>query len=489
MTHNQFNQVYIYQLNTRIFCIANSCRVAQLPDSLLLSPEVQAADYLWLMGVWMPSIASVDICKKHAGLREEFKKALPDLKQFDIIGSPYSICEYSPNPLVASHMMEIRLLKKRLNAMGKKLILDFVPNHMSVDSPLIDKYPDLFLSKDGENAGVCKNSFRHKNGRIYYYGRDPYFDGWTDTVQWDFSKEGVLDVHKAILLELAEVCDGVRCDMAMLPLPDIFEKTHGKAGLPYWEPLIKTVREKNPSFIFAAEVYWNREYDLQTLGFNYTYDKELYDRMKISDGKKIKQHLDADLSYQNKSLRFLENHDEARAVSSFGFTSIFYFSLLSFLPGAVLYHEGQSEGRKIKVPVQLARRTDEELDSEIHGFYDRAFATIFVRKGKRYVFEKFDIKPYGEYDLTNMLAYSLHTDTNNSKEVEILIFNGYSEEMSGAMILPENILGILNSFHKDVFRIYDIVTGKTYERSKAEVFSGLFIKLDPFRSHWFKISV
>ena len=239
MNHINFNQLFIYQLNTRIFCIEHGAKMLKASEGFFTSPEVIAADAVWLMGVWFPSTASVNICRMHEGLGHEFRKTLTDLQSTDLIGSPYAVYDYNPNPIIAEHLLEIKQFRYKLNAIGKKLILDFVPNHMAVDSPLVDQYPDLFLYKKEEGAEVCKNSFLHKNGRIYYYGRDPYYDGWTDTVQWDFSHPGTLKLHAKILSEIADSCDGLRCDMAMLPLEDVFEKTHGIRALPYWKDLIE----------------------------------------------------------------------------------------------------------------------------------------------------------------------------------------------------------------------------------------------------------
>ncbi|MCE9500694.1 MAG: hypothetical protein K8R21_09365 [Leptospira sp.] len=80
MAVTSFNQVNIYELNTRLFCRKEGVTLGTFPESFFKSPEVQAADYVWLMGVWKPSPVSVSICKSHEGLLSELWKALPDLK-------------------------------------------------------------------------------------------------------------------------------------------------------------------------------------------------------------------------------------------------------------------------------------------------------------------------------------------------------------------------------------------------------------------------
>jgi len=486
MNRNKLNQFFIYQLNTRIFCIENGTNLQQTPESFFSSPDVLAADALWLMGVWFPSKASVKICKSNEGLNHEFKKSLPDLQNSDIIGSPYAVYEYKPNPIIAEHNLQLKQFRYKLNTIGKKLILDFVPNHMSVDSPLIEQYPDLFLYKKESSAVVCKNSFLHKNGRIYYHGRDPYFDGWTDTVQWDFSNPTTLKLHTKLLLELADVCDGFRCDMAMLPLEDVFERTHGIRALSYWKELIANIKEIRPDFLFIAEVYWNREYDLQQLGFDYTYDKTLYDRLKNRDGEGIRLHLEATEDYQNHSLRFIENHDEERAAFTFGEYTNSDFALLCFLPGSILYHQGQKEGRKIKIPVQLARSPKEDKDYLSENFYDRAFSTIQKRQTKNLDLEIFELKSYDkDYSVKNCIVRSILN--RDDKQLEILIFNSYSYEIIASMHLTESILQVIKLSSKNELILKDILTGESYTREKEVLIRGMFVRLEPGKAHWFVI--
>jgi hypothetical protein len=483
MKKNILKQFYIYQLNTRIFCLENHSKLSTLFSQVLDTSEVMAADAVWLMGIWKPSPLSVEICKKHEGLNHEFSKALPDITDSDIIGSPYSIYEYSTNPIIADHKIEIKQFKYKLNSIGKKLILDFVPNHMSIDSPLIDKYPEYFLYKKEENPKVCKNSFQHKNGKIYYYGKDPYYDGWTDTIQWDFSHPEVVNLHIQIIKDISEICDGIRCDMAMLPLEDIFEKTHGIKAFPYWEKIISEVKKEFTEFLFIAEVYWNLEFRLQSLGFDYTYDKTLYDRLKQENPKELYLHLQAEESFQNKSLRFLENHDEERALKTFAYESKSYFSLLCFLNGSILYHEGQSNGYEIKIPVQLGRRVKEK-NFDISYFYSRALYVIQNRKNAEVSYYETKLHSFSnntttEYSIIKILAYL--------NKIEILILNPYSNQITGKMFLPEEVLEKIKSINSDVLVFKDIVDNMEYKRYKVELLNEIYIQLRPKQAHWFLI--
>src|SRR5262249_36697057 len=151
----------------------------------------------------------------------------------------------------------------------------------------------------------------------------------------------------------AEQCDGVRCDMAMLLLSDIFQRTWGeRAGAypaqEYWSEIIQAVRHSHPDFLFMAEAYWDLEWTLQQLGFDYCYDKRLYDRLEHEDANSVRGHLMASLDYQQKLVRFIENHDEPRALAAFPLAKARAAAVTtSTLPGAKLFHEGQFEGRRV----------------------------------------------------------------------------------------------------------------------------------------------
>jgi hypothetical protein len=170
--------------------------------------------------------------------------------------------------------------------------------------------------------------------------------------------------------------------MAMLMLNQIFERTWGsRLGKPpatdYWYDVIPAIKSVHPAFCFIAEAYWDLEWELQRQGFDFCYDKRLYDRVERADAPGIRLHLSADLGYQGKLLRFLENHDEPRAAATFSRTEEPAAAVVaSSLPGARLFHEGQLEGRKIRVPVFLGRRPAEPADLGLRAFYEKLLAAI-----------------------------------------------------------------------------------------------------------------
>lgn len=61
-----------------------------------------------------------------------YGQVLPDYRMPDIIGSPYAVVDYVTNPDIGTDADVINL-RVRLNSMGMRLMLDFVPNHSAVD--------------------------------------------------------------------------------------------------------------------------------------------------------------------------------------------------------------------------------------------------------------------------------------------------------------------------------------------------------------------
>ena len=129
--------------------------------------------------------------------------------------------------------------------------------------------------------------------------------------------------------------------------------------------------------MLIAEAYWDMEWELQQQGFDFCYDKRLYDRIIGEDASAVRDHLRADLGYQSRLLRFLENHDEPRiAAACPRRPSGPRPCPIATLPGATLWHEGQFEGRRVRPPVFLSRRPDEPPDTELADWYRRLLAAV-----------------------------------------------------------------------------------------------------------------
>jgi hypothetical protein len=177
------------------------------------------------------------------------------------------------------------------------------------------------------------------------------------------------------LIDIASQSDGVRCDMAMLMLSEIFEKTWGSRAGPrpateYWTDIVSGVRAAYPGFLLIAEAYWDLEYRLRDLGFDYCYDKRLYDRLVHDDAERLREHLTSSPGWQRGLIRFLENHDEPRAASAFPPDRHRAAAIvMTTVPGAKLFFEGQFTGRRVKLPVQLGRAPEERGDPALAEFY------------------------------------------------------------------------------------------------------------------------
>src|SRR5262249_37659643 len=175
-----------------------------------------------------------------------------------------------------------------------------------------------------------------------------------DTLQLNYGNPATQAAMIAELIKIAGQCDGVRCDMAMLVLPEVFERTWNIPCQPFWPQATERVRQQAPEFCFMAEVYWDLEWTLQQQGFDFTYDKRLYDRLRAGHARPVREHLYAGLDYQDKLARFLENHDEPRAAATFAPGVHEAAAVITFLsPGLRFFHQGQLEGRRKHISPHL----------------------------------------------------------------------------------------------------------------------------------------
>ena len=310
----------------------------------------------------------------------EFQRTLPDLTDADIGGSGFAITAYTVHADLGGDAALARL-RERLRQRGLKLMLDFVPNHVAPDHPWVDAHPEFFVAgSDDDLARAPQNYVRlqTKQGpRVLAHGRDPYFDGWPDTLQLNYGKAQLQQAMITELQRIAGQCDGLRCDMAMLLLPEVFQRTWGIAMQPFWPKAIAAVRQAQPGFEFMAEVYWDLEWTLQQQGFDHCYDKRLYDRLRALQAAPVRAHLQAGLDYQDKLARFLENHDEPRAAATFAPGPHAAAAVLTFCtPGLRFFQQGQLEGCRVQVSPHLVRAPLEPVDAGLAAFYARLLAVL-----------------------------------------------------------------------------------------------------------------
>ena len=338
-------------------------------------------DAVWLMGVWQRSPIGRTIAAGVPQLLDAYRAALPDLHDDDVLGSPYCVRDYvvderfgGPGGLAAArHQLADRNLA---------LILDYVPNHVAADHPWVTYRRECFLTGSEAELAAHPKDFMETAGGVFAKGRDPYFEPWQDVLQLNAFSPALREAAAQTVTAIADQCDGVRCDMAMLMTSEVFARTWGERAGPapdtdFWPTLIAHCKQAHPDFLFMAEVYWDMEWTLQQQGFDLCYDKRLYDRLAHDSPESVRGHLRADASYQQRLIRFIENHDEDRASATFGPAQGRAAAVvMSTLQGARLYHDGQFEGARIHLPIQLGRGPDNPLDSDLLAFYTRLLRAI-----------------------------------------------------------------------------------------------------------------
>jgi hypothetical protein len=366
-----------------------------------------------------------------------------------------------------------------------RLVLDFVPNHVAPDHPWTAAHPDYFVRGAPQDAERDPASFLAVGSNVYACGRDPYFPAWPDVLQLDAFSAGLRAAAIATVNDIASQCDGVRCDMAMLMLNEVFARTWaGRVGVQpavdYWRELIPAVRQGAPDFRFIAEAYWDLEWELQQQGFDFCYDKRLYDRLEHAEPEPVRLHLCADAAYQQRLLRFIENHDEPRAAAAFPPERARAAAVLALTQcGARLVHEGQMEGRRVRLPVFLARRPDEPVDEALRSFYrslltaaaDAAFHDGDWRLCQRSGWP--DNASFG-----NIVAWCWRL-----QESRFLVAVNLSErDAQGQVQLPWDEL------RGGDWRLRDALAGTTFQRKGDDMLSaGLYVGLPPWGCHFLQL--
>lgn len=481
----------IYEINTWVWLSELSRKAGKRVDlGSVDSAEWDAVAALgfhavWLMGVWQRSPAGIAVANKNGGLQQDFRRALPDYVPEDNVGSPYCVRQYGVDEHLGGSE-GLAKARKELAARGLRLILDFVPNHVAPDHPWVIEHPEYFVQGSADDFARDAASYIKVNEMVIACGKDPYFPAWPDVLQLNAFNAGLRTAAEATLASIASQCDGVRCDMAMLMMNFVFERTWGnKAGskpsTEYWIDVIAATKREHPDFLFVAEAYWDLEWELQQQGFDFCYDKRLYDRLEHEKAESVRLHLSAEPGYQNKLLRFLENHDEPRAAAAFWLAKERAAAVVtSTLPGARLFHEGQFEGRKVRVPVFLGRRPIEPVDPVLQEFYTKLLLAI---ADPAFVEGDWTLcDPSGWPDnrtFENVIAWTWMNGTDRS-----LIVVNLSDCQSQALIKVAD-----DTLRGAEWQLNDALSGESYKRSGDEMCSaGLFVDLQPWVFHFLRFS-
>lgn len=371
----------LYEINTATYLRKLSDQYGQtitlstIPDKELTRISDSGFDAIWMMGIWQRSHVAVDLALENQQLLNEARALVPDFQTDDVIGSAYSIKSYQINKQFGDES-ELLELRQRLSAHGLGLILDFVPNHTGFDHDWIKSHPERYITGSPEQLAAQPEQYRRCDDQIIANGRDPKLGSWSDVAQLNAFSSSYRQASIETLNYIATLCDGVRCDMAMLLTNEIFAGTWGTNAGPapeieYWQEVISAIRSSHEDFIFIAECYWKTTELLLKQGFDYCYDKDLYDLLVKGSASKIAAHLAETDSLAERQVYFLENHDEPRAAVTFPNEKQKAAAyIINSLPGIFLVYDGQTTGYTAKIPVHLGREPDLIPNQDIASYYN-----------------------------------------------------------------------------------------------------------------------
>jgi Alpha amylase, catalytic domain len=483
---------HLYEINTWAWLEKLSAetgrliKLGEVPDFEWDALRDLGFDVVWLMGVWQRSVEARRVALAAPELASLFHFALPEWKPSDVVGSPYSVAAYVPDPRIGT-FDSLDAVREKLHARGMALFLDFIGNHTALDHPWTRDHPEFYVQGREEDFRSDPASFYRVDTpdgpRFLALGRDPYFPPWADVAQLNYLSPAMRAAEIDELRKIASHCDGVRCDMAMLQLSDIFEKTWsrllGGAEAPkkeFW----KEARSAVPDLILLAEAYWGTERRLLDLGFSFVYDKGLYDCVRDGNTAGVHERLVDPIDYQNHLVRFLENHDEGRWASVFGkerLSSVVTF--MATVPGMRLYHQGELEGRRIALPVSLRIAANEPPDPVIAAFFEK-----ILRITKEDVFHKgtwslLPVTPEGDGSYGNLVVFEWRW----KKSWKLIAANlaGYASQ--GRVHFGDRPLPAKE------YLFYDELHDVRYVRSSDELRNlGLFVRREGSDAHLFDIA-
>jgi len=480
----------LYQINTRVQLrdlsdtLRRQATLDDIPDRDLDWLAEKGFDWVWYLGVWQTGSAGRKVSRELPEWQAEFRQVLPDLQQEDICGSCFAITEYAVDSEIGGNQA-LERLHRRLQQRGLRLLLDFVPNHTALDHPWVQRHPEFYvrgaqeqLQREPQNYVRVETSGKTM---VLAHGRDPYFPGWPDTLQLNYAEPSLQEAMRMELLNVAALCDGVRCDMAMLILPDVFERTWGLRAEPFWPGTIQSIRSYKPEFLFMAEVYWDLEWTLQQQGFDYTYDKRLYDRLRDGHARPVYHHFRAHMEFQQKSARFLENHDEPRAAATFAPEVHRAAAVLTYLcPGLRFFHDGQFEGRTKRISPHLGRRPTETVEPSLSDFYDRLLTCVHEPDVRDGTWQLLDCVPAWEGNWTSdcFICFSWHRPGG----LPLLVVVNYAANQSQCYVpIP------FDEIRGHSICLQDLLSPAVYERDGDELRSrGLYLDMPLWGYHVFR---
>jgi hypothetical protein len=481
----------LFQINTRVrlaelsAALGRPATLDDIPDAELDALAADGFELVWFLGVWQTGEAARRVSASNPEWLEEYHRVLPDFQEADVSGSCFAICDYHVHTDFGGDKA-LAILRERLRQRGLRLILDFVPNHEAPDHHWVFEHPDFFVAGTEEQLASQPQNYRRLEvageSRILAYGRDPYFAGWPDTLQLNYGNPQLQEALFGELRRISGQCDGVRCDMAMLVLPEVFERTWGISSAPFWPRVTQAIHSELPGFLFMAEVYWDLEWTLQQQGFDYTYDKRLYDRLVQKQARPVREHLFAGLDFQDHMARFLENHDEPRAAATFAPEVHRAAAVITFLtPGLRFFHQGQREGKRVHIPPHLGRGPLESIDHSLLSFYEALLTCLHDPAFRDGSWRLLDARPAWDGNQSNdaFIAFAWSGPENLHR----LVVVNYADHQSQCYVgLPwDDLAG-------QAWSLKDMLGTAVYDREGDDLTEhGLYLDLPPWGYHVFTV--
>jgi len=458
--------------------------LADVPADAWDAIAARGLDYVYLMGVWQRSAAGRLMARTDPHLIAEFDRVLPGWAMRDVPGSPYCISAYEPDARMGG-WDGVDRARADLASRGIRLILDFVPNHTGFDHAWIRSHPGRYVQGTLDDYRADPELFHpleDADGGVRFVacGRDPFFPPWTDVAQLNYFNPETRAAMIGVLKTIAAHCDGVRCDMAMLALNDVFAQTWAqRVDLLWRQPSTEFWPEatRQAPMTYLAEVYWDREYQLQQQGFDYTYDKRLLDRLHHGDAADARGHLRADPAYAMKLARFLENHDEARSAAQFGSRLRAAAALAFTLPGMRFFFDGQFEGAEAHGPVQLGRWPDDPDRADVRDLYARLLKTIDSPLFHDGEWRLLDVRGAGDETYRDLIACSWR----HGDEWAIVAANVTDHDAQG-LIDVGDIAG------DGAFNLVDHLADRSWRWARADLGAGLYVRLVSGDAHLFTVT-
>ena len=482
----------LYEINTWVWLERLSGRLgrrmtlADVPDGEWDALARLGFDAIWLMGVWQRSPISQRIMLEDPQNFPGYDAALPGWIASDVIGSPYSVRQYVPDARIGTWDALDRV-REKLRRLGMALFLDFVGNHTAFDHPWTREHPEYYVRGTREQFERDSSAFypiESPQGTYHVArARDPYYPPWKDVAQLNHFHPGMRAAQLADLRTIAAHCDGVRCDMAMLHLSDIF------GGI--WSPLLDgakppekefwtEVRAAAPDLILLAEAYWGTEPRLLDLGFSFAYDKELYDAVRDRNVEGVRARMGANPDYQNRLARFLENHDEQRRLAVFGNERLQAVgTLMATLPGMRFYHQGELEGLRIHLPISLRIAAPEPRDPASEAFFRRILGITREDAFHAGRWSLLEAVPEGDDSAKNIVAYEWRSE--ESWKVIVVNLGDWASQARvrlGDRVSP----GVRYDFRDQLDEEHYLRDGQELQAA------GLFVRRDSGGAHLFDVT-